>query len=499
MRRSHLRFLWGLPLALVVTMAAGPAGAQCLISGPDSVACGTSATLCGPSDGSDFMWTLPDGSMAFDPCISATEGGTYSLLVFNGVSGLWFGPCTMNLTVTSDQPAPAITGSSTGCIGSAVTLCGPTGTLEYEWTGSDGGFLGAGACLDVWASGSYQLRVRPTGGCWSPLSAQSVTIDSCGGGGGGGDTTGTGGGGGGGGGGDTTGTHALNCPRPAWWWAAQCPRDDHRNRVDASVLLPVATCVSSQVSFMAGGDASFCSVMQPSQPTLRGRARRQVATVWANVCAGLQGVTARDGQAVALSPTTVVSLGSYTGTVREWLDWAASEMARLSSMNERNRAVRNSYRSIIRTAWNINHGIGIGATCFSNPPQATASTGADAASGDADAMLVAGMDPEPLSTQVMDDLDGPLELGTFEPNPFSASSRLAFAISTTTNQDVTIGVYDISGRLVKELVRGSRAPGQYEVRWDGKAENGAQVQSGMYFVLGRIGGQQVQTRVTFVH
>ena len=270
--------------------------------------------------------------------------------------------------------------------------------------------------------------------------------------------------------------------------------------MDASTLLPVADCVNSRAPFLAANDMSFCSVMEAWRRTLRTRARRQVTAVWANVCAGQNGLIARNGQAVALDPTTSLSTVGFSGTIGTWLDFASSELMRLEAMNERDTPVRNSYRSLIRTAWNINHGIGIGTTCFSTPPQSSASTGADAVlAGDADAMLAAGVDPEPLSTQIMDDMDGPLTLGTFQPNPFNNSTRLAFAISTTTNEDVTIGVYDISGRLVKQLVSGSKAPGQYEVSWDGKGDNGAAVHSGLYFVLGRIGGQQVQTRVTFVH
>ena len=75
---------------------------------------------------------------------------------------------------------------------------------------------------------------------------------------------------------------------------------------------------------------------------------------------------------------------------------------------------------------------------------------------------------------------------------------MAYAITTTASAEVSIGVYDLNGRLVRELVRGSLNPGEYVATWDGLDRNGAAVRGGLYFVLGRIGGERVQSRVTFV-
>lgn len=47
-------------------------------------------------------------------------------------------------------------------------------------------------------------------------------------------------------------------------------------------------------------------------------------------------------------------------------------------------------------------------------------------------------------------------------------------------------------------VRGPQSPGSYVARWDGRDEFGAPARGGMYFVLGRIDGERVQTRVTLV-
>jgi len=47
--------------------------------------------------------------------------------------------------------------------------------------------------------------------------------------------------------------------------------------------------------------------------------------------------------------------------------------------------------------------------------------------------------------------------------------------------DVTIAVYDVSGRLVRTLVHEHRAAGHYQEQWNGFDEAGRPVASGVYF------------------
>jgi hypothetical protein len=51
------------------------------------------------------------------------------------------------------------------------------------------------------------------------------------------------------------------------------------------------------------------------------------------------------------------------------------------------------------------------------------------------------------------------------PNPFNPLT--AFTIRLSTVSDVKLSVYDITGRLVAELINGRRAPGYHEVTFDG--------------------------------
>jgi len=61
------------------------------------------------------------------------------------------------------------------------------------------------------------------------------------------------------------------------------------------------------------------------------------------------------------------------------------------------------------------------------------------------------------------------------PNPFNPTTTIQFAVSTMTI--ASLGIYDISGKLVETLVRGDFEAGEHEVIW-----NAVNHSSGIYFV-----------------
>jgi len=65
------------------------------------------------------------------------------------------------------------------------------------------------------------------------------------------------------------------------------------------------------------------------------------------------------------------------------------------------------------------------------------------------------------------------------PNPFNPVTRIAFGIMAPGRGSLRI--YDAAGRLVRVLVGGYRAAGQYMEIWDGNDTGGRAVASGMYF------------------
>ncbi len=72
------------------------------------------------------------------------------------------------------------------------------------------------------------------------------------------------------------------------------------------------------------------------------------------------------------------------------------------------------------------------------------------------------------------------ELHENYPNPFNPSTTIGYTIPSETN--VTVRVYDITGRIVKTLIHGqSHTPGTYEIVWDGTGDGGQTLASGTYF------------------
>jgi len=65
------------------------------------------------------------------------------------------------------------------------------------------------------------------------------------------------------------------------------------------------------------------------------------------------------------------------------------------------------------------------------------------------------------------------------PNPFNPQTTLAFSIKDVGK--VSLVIYDVAGRRVRELVDEHRAPGIYKVVWDGRDSKGGLVASGVYF------------------
>lgn len=79
------------------------------------------------------------------------------------------------------------------------------------------------------------------------------------------------------------------------------------------------------------------------------------------------------------------------------------------------------------------------------------------------------------------------------PNPFGASSVLAFELDTTSR--ISVSVYDVSGRHVATLVDRVLPPGLHEVPWDATDRRGADVASGIYFARAVTAGDAATIRL----
>ena len=81
-----------------------------------------------------------------------------------------------------------------------------------------------------------------------------------------------------------------------------------------------------------------------------------------------------------------------------------------------------------------------------------------------------------------------LSLAAAAPNPFSGSTLIRFGLSRAGSH--SLDVYDVSGRKVRTLSRGTLAAGRHEVVWDGRSDDGSAMTSGVYFYrLSAVGGE----------
>jgi hypothetical protein len=65
------------------------------------------------------------------------------------------------------------------------------------------------------------------------------------------------------------------------------------------------------------------------------------------------------------------------------------------------------------------------------------------------------------------------------PNPFRQVTTIKYQVPVETQ--ISLKIYDVMGRLVRKLVNEKQKPGYYTVHWDGKADNGQRLASGVYF------------------
>jgi hypothetical protein len=77
------------------------------------------------------------------------------------------------------------------------------------------------------------------------------------------------------------------------------------------------------------------------------------------------------------------------------------------------------------------------------------------------------------------------------PNPFNPATTIKYALAA--DGPVSLIVYDVTGRRVRELVNQRQRADAYKVVWDGTNDNGQNVASGMYFYR-LAAGSFVQTR-----
>jgi hypothetical protein len=93
--------------------------------------------------------------------------------------------------------------------------------------------------------------------------------------------------------------------------------------------------------------------------------------------------------------------------------------------------------------------------------------------------------------------DASLQLYRPTPNPFGSTMRMAYEVGGT-GARVEIGVYDLAGRRVRQLVSEFQAAGINTVTWDGRGDDGTRGKNGVYFIRSIVGSQQRTVRIAYL-
>jgi hypothetical protein len=90
----------------------------------------------------------------------------------------------------------------------------------------------------------------------------------------------------------------------------------------------------------------------------------------------------------------------------------------------------------------------------------------------------------------------PARLSQNYPNPFNPGTRIAYYVDM--DAEVSLRIYDVTGRHVRTLSERRLSPGEYTEIWNGVDEQGDPVASGIYFYRLRIGKETITRRMVLL-
>lgn len=102
----------------------------------------------------------------------------------------------------------------------------------------------------------------------------------------------------------------------------------------------------------------------------------------------------------------------------------------------------------------------------------------------------------PTETDIPDAAGAAVSLGQNHPNPFAASTAVAFAMERPGR--ALVAVYSPGGRLVRTLYDGEAGAGEHVVRWDGTDDRGAEAAAGIYLCRLVVGNQRRAGKIVLI-
>lgn len=84
------------------------------------------------------------------------------------------------------------------------------------------------------------------------------------------------------------------------------------------------------------------------------------------------------------------------------------------------------------------------------------------------------------------------------PNPFNPSTTIRFSVPAGPARPYNLRVYDVQGRLVRELASGEIGGGVHDVRWDGRDARGVPTSSGIYLYRLEVGQDRLTGKMALL-
>ena len=106
-------------------------------------------------------------------------------------------------------------------------------------------------------------------------------------------------------------------------------------------------------------------------------------------------------------------------------------------------------------------------------------------------VVTGGLGPGGISGTGSEQISGKAKafmLGKAVPNPTTGKTRIDYALPV--NGNVALGIYNVTGQLVRELVKGPVPAGQWAVTWDGRDASSRNVPGGVYFYKLTVSGER---------
>lgn len=99
------------------------------------------------------------------------------------------------------------------------------------------------------------------------------------------------------------------------------------------------------------------------------------------------------------------------------------------------------------------------------------------------------------STGLRDNLSTLLNVGNF-PDPFDGSTLISYSIHE--DFKVNVSIYDIQGRLIRQLTDAEQKAGNHTVSWDASDNHGNRVSNGYYFAKIIAGNESITEKMIFL-